>query len=77
MAEITTAESYILRIYRVDTRDPNLLAGLVERIDGSGERVRFNDLEGLAAILNSSVTKPNERRRTGKRQGSRQRRAGS
>jgi len=51
MTEIPTAESYILRIYRVDTEDPKRLAGLVETMDGSGERESFADLEGLARIL--------------------------
>lgn len=63
MAEKTTAESFILRIYRVDTKDPNRLAGLVERMDGSGERESFTDLEGLADILNRSVAKPQKSRK--------------
>ncbi len=64
MTEHSTSESFIVRIYRVDTEDCRKLTGLVEAMDGSGRRESFNDLEGLSAILNSSVNKPMKRRRT-------------
>jgi hypothetical protein len=53
MTELSTAESFIVRIYRIDTEDQKKLAGLVEAMDGSGERTPFTDIEGLAAVLNA------------------------
>jgi hypothetical protein len=51
MTERPTLESYIVRIYRVDTEDPRKIAGMVEPTDGSGKREPFTDLEELGAIL--------------------------
>ena len=52
MTELSTAESFIVRIYRIDTEDPKKLTGLVESMDGSGERKPFTNLDELAALLN-------------------------
>lgn len=52
MTELSTANSYIVRIYRIDTEDPKKLTGLVEEMDGSGERTPFTDIAELAAVLN-------------------------
>lgn len=51
MSELTTAQSFIVRVYRVDPDDPRKLTGLVEAMDGSGMRVPFTDLDGLAVLL--------------------------
>jgi hypothetical protein len=44
-----------VRIYRIDTEDPKKLTGLVEAMDGSGERTPFTDANELAAVLSRSV----------------------
>jgi hypothetical protein len=51
MTELSTAQSYIVRVYRVDPDEPRKIAGLVEPMDGSGERIPFTDLGQLAALL--------------------------
>jgi hypothetical protein len=63
MTEHSTADSFIVRIYRFDTDDQRKLAGLVEATDGSGERQPFTDSDELAAILNRLVK---TRKRRGK-----------
>ena len=57
MTELTTANSYIVRIYRVDTVAPKKLLGLLETMDGSGERIPFANMDELAALLNRGVKK--------------------
>ncbi len=51
MTELTTANSFIVRIYRVDTENPHKLTGLVEAMDGSGVRAPFTNLDELAVLL--------------------------
>lgn len=62
MTEHATLESFIVRIYRVDSEDPGRIAGLVEAIDSSGKRESFADIGELGAILSR---KSMRRRRTG------------
>ena len=64
MTELSTANSFIVRIYRIDTEDRRKITGLVETMDGSGERIPFTDIDELAAVL-TRVTSP--RKRPGKR----------
>jgi hypothetical protein len=52
MTKLSVSDSFIVRIYRIDTDKPNKLTGLIEMMDGTGERVPFTDLNELAAILN-------------------------
>lgn len=63
MVEYSASDSFIVRIYRMDTTDPNKLTGLVEAMDGTGERTPFTHIEELAVILNSGVRKRNGRRK--------------
>jgi len=37
MAQLSTADSFIVRIYRIDTEEQKRLTGLVEAMDGSGD----------------------------------------
>jgi len=60
MTKLSTADSFIVRIYRIDTEDPRNLTGLVETLDGSGERTPFTDIIELAAVLNRGVGKRNK-----------------
>jgi hypothetical protein len=62
MTDHSTADSFIIRIYRYDTDDQRKLAGLVEATDGSGERLPFTDSDELAALLNRLVG-PRKRRK--------------
>jgi hypothetical protein len=66
MTELSTANSFIVRIYRVDTDDPRKLTGLVEAMDGSGERAPFNHIDELALLLSgwSAKSRKNERKRS-------------
>jgi hypothetical protein len=63
MTELSTADSFIVRIYRIDTEDPKKLTGLVEAMDGSGERTPFTDVEELAAALSGLVPGHRKERR--------------
>jgi hypothetical protein len=62
MTERTTSDSFIVRIYRFDTEDQRKLTGLVETMDGAGERLPFTDMDELAAIL-SRLVRPRKRRK--------------
>jgi len=64
MTELSTAQSYIVRIYRADPDDPCKLTGLVEAMDGSGTRIPFTDSDGLTAALHASVCCRTGRKRT-------------
>jgi hypothetical protein len=46
-------ESYVIRVYRRDAKDPEKLAGLVELIDRE-EQKRFGSFDELRKILGSS-----------------------
>lgn len=52
MTKLSTVDSFIVRIYRIDTEDQKKLAGLIEAMDGSGARTPFTDIDELAAVLN-------------------------
>ena len=62
MTERTTSDSFIVRIYRFDTEDQRKLTGLVETMDGAGERLPFTDMDELAAILNRCVDRPRKKK---------------
>jgi hypothetical protein len=62
MEQNLTAQSFIVRVYRVDTEDNRKITGLVESMDGSGKCEPFNDMDELAAILNRSVNRPRKKR---------------
>lgn len=55
MTEHSIADSFIVRIYRFDTNDQRKLTGLVETMDGSGERLPFTDIDELAGVLTGLV----------------------
>ena len=48
-------DSYVVRIYRRDPKDPRGLVGVVERAGAEGEQT-FHDLTELMAILASTGT---------------------
>jgi len=58
MAEQSTRDSFIVRIYQFDTADKSKVAGLVEAIDGSGTNASFKDTNELGAILSRLVHRP-------------------
>ena len=64
MIELTTANSFIVRVYRVDSEDPVKLTGQVEMLDGSGKRMPFTDIVELCALLNSSIARRKTKRIT-------------
>jgi hypothetical protein len=55
MTEHSISDSFIVRIYRFDTEDQRKLTGLVETMDGSGERAPFTHIDELGVILNRLV----------------------
>jgi len=57
MAQLSTADSFIVRIYRIDTEEQKRLTGQVEPLDGSRERTPFTDVEELAAVLGRGTWK--------------------
>lgn len=63
MTELTTANSFIVRVYRVDPEDPHKLTGLVEAMDGSDVRAPFTNLDELAALLSRLPGKRGGRKR--------------
>lgn len=63
MTELSTANSFIVRVYRVDTEEPHKLVGQVETLDGSGDRQPFVDLDELAALLSRGAGKRRGRRK--------------
>jgi hypothetical protein len=62
MTEHSTSDSFIVRVYRFDTEDQRKITGLVETMDGAGERLPFTDIDELAEILNRLVG-PRKRRK--------------
>jgi hypothetical protein len=58
MTEKLTLDSFIVRIYRADMEDQRKITGLVEVMDGSGEREHFASMDELAVILNRSAGRP-------------------
>jgi len=58
MTEHSTLDSYIIRVYRVNTDDCTKITGLAEAMDGSGERESFADMNELGAILNRRIGRP-------------------
>lgn len=48
---VSSLDSFIVRIYRIDPVDDRGLVGIVELVDGSGEREAFCDTEELGSIL--------------------------
>lgn len=65
MTKLLTSDSYLVRIYRVDSDDPHRLAGQLEALDGSGTCTPFTDSEQLAALLGRGAgPKRSARRRT-------------
>ena len=55
MPEHSVSDSFIVRIYRFDPEDQRKLAGQVEAMDGTGERVPFTNVDALAAALRRGV----------------------
>lgn len=63
MTKLSTTDSYLVRIYRIDSDDPHRLTGQVEALDGSDKRTPFTDCAELATLLSQGAGK---RRRRGK-----------
>lgn len=55
MTELSTANSFIVRVYRIDTEDKQYITGLVQPMDGSGASMPFADMDELAAVLRSGA----------------------
>ena len=69
MTEKSTSDSFIVRIYRIDTADPGKIKGLVEALDGSGEREPFARLDELGAVLNRRAGRARKKSGAGQKPG--------
>jgi hypothetical protein len=67
MVEYPTSESFIVRIYRIDTEDRRRITGLVEAMDSSGTRESFTDLDELGTVLNRRFGGKKKKSKTGTR----------
>lgn len=63
MTEQSILESFIIRIYRIDTKDPERVTGILESIDGSGEPEPFVGLDELGLALTRRARRRGRRRR--------------
>lgn len=67
MSQKATSDSYLVRIYRIDSDDPQQLAGQLEALDGRSVCTPFTSLAELAALLNPGARARGQRtRRPGK-----------
>lgn len=64
MSKLLTSDSYLVRIYRVDSEDPHRITGQVEALDGSGTRTPFTDCVELATLLSRGAGKKRRRGKT-------------
>ena len=51
MEKSLTAQSFIVRVYRVDTEDRGKITGQVEALDGSRRLEPFRNIDELAGLL--------------------------
>jgi hypothetical protein len=63
MSEISTAQSYIVRVYRIDPEEPSCITGVVEAMDGSGAKKPFTGSDELAKILSRGAGKRHKGKR--------------
>lgn len=63
MTELTTTTSFIVRIYRYDTKDSHQLTGQVETMDGCNKREPFTNSDELAELLRRGAVKQGRRRK--------------
>ncbi len=63
MTEQSILESFIIRVYRIDTRDPGRVTGILEPVDGSGEPEPFVGLDELGLALSRRAGKGGKKRR--------------
>lgn len=57
MAEISAADSFVVRIYRYDTEDLHKFTGQVEKLDGNDEPHPFTTMDELARAFKLGVEK--------------------
>ena len=63
MAEFSTRDSFIVRVYRYNPAARGKVHGAVEKIDGSGSIAPFKDTDELGAILSAHLAAPDRKRR--------------
>jgi len=61
--EQTIPKSYIVRVYRVDPKEPDKIAGQVEAMDCDGARSSFAAIGELAEVLRQPAAKRNEKKK--------------
>jgi hypothetical protein len=68
MNKQSLSNSFIVRVYRVDTDNPGNITGIVEALDGSGTQEPFTGADELAAILSRSRRSGRKTKRRSPRQ---------
>lgn len=53
MTERLTSDSFLIRVYRVDTENCRNITGVLEAMDGTHESKPFTDIDELGAMLYS------------------------
>jgi len=53
----TIPKSFIVRVYRVDPKNPEKIAGQVEAVDGDEAQSSFTGIDELARVLRPPATK--------------------
>jgi hypothetical protein len=48
-------DSFIVRVYRIDPKDYRNMVGVVELVDGSGDREPFCSVDELSSILHRNA----------------------
>lgn len=68
MEKSLTAQSFVVRVYRVDTEDRRKITGMVETLDGSGRKEPFRNADELMGLLNSGANDSRKGVRKAKRE---------
>ena len=63
MSKHSTAESFIVRVYRVDTENSCQINGLVQTMDSTEPGESFADIDELGDILNSHLNPSGKKRK--------------
>ena len=56
MSEISMLKSFVVRVYRHDPDQPSKVTGVIEPLDGSGDKRSFTDTSEMNAILGAILT---------------------
>jgi len=61
MSEISILQSFVVRVYRHDPDQPGKVTGVIEALDGSGDKRSFTDTSEMNAILGAILTEQDKK----------------